>query len=515
MIIKCDKLIPACSRCKQKGFKCEYNYETPSLKKKNVRMNPLHNNSANENVRQIKKNTIQTYAEIICIGSPAFSMEQMEEMIFMDTSTLINERKDILAYLLSVQGLCEQRFGFLDFSEKSMQRAREVLKHVYDQNENQYVACTYNHMAFYFAGTMDRKRARFYLSCSENFISELDIYATQRNLSKQEALQERQHSFGSNVVMSVRDFMIFKNVVETLASQSNPLPVSDILENTFYQIVGIEIPEELKKYVDFNLINIYDINTLEERIRGFEAVFNMIHVSLKQSVRPSMCQKMHEFVQLFMLNGVRILKISIANIPIPLSKEHEPWIKLLEQSALALTEASQTDFFSFISPLMIPYYLASANVNLEILKSIVEGKRQNNQPFPRVYRFGIHEIFPEEILTDTVDYFQVVKKDLRALQVLSSRYRYISVYVENTEKLLIQAETQFEHNVEFTSNSESNSFDRTFSYYKQMRQFLLKINDKIDKFLPQEEELLEFLNDNVDPFLCQDMDISEFNSYFL
>ncbi|KAF0978618.1 hypothetical protein FDP41_002438 [Naegleria fowleri] len=586
---RCSRQLPTCSRCQSKGLECIYeessnnhNYQQPYYLASSslVRTNSIGNNNNNGNtinnhpysfhrsndrnllqdsIKKVKLNTLQTYSEIICMGTPLFEMKQLEEMMFLSLDELCNNRKDILSFLLSIQALCEQRFGFTDFSEKSIVRAKQILSHVYEDCDNQYVACTFLNFALYFAGEGNKQKARYYLSCVDNFISELKIYANGRNL--QEALKERQQTMGSDVVLILKNFLVFKYVTDLVASQMNPLPDSKTIEETFSLLVGLSLPQEFRKTMASNTLQ--DPNMLEDRIKGMEAIYNLIHISCKQEVASDFIQSIYDFVRQVVIGGLRIAYIALAKPEV--STDVNKWTILLEQSALHLSELTQSELFHFISPLLTPFFLLAFNANLEVAKLIERGERSNNCPFPNFDDMtrieGLHVMYPRQLAHSVVDYFQVVERDLRALRLLSTRYKYVSEFADTIETFLrerrqtnsLAATTlhmchDYSPPVDVNDSSSSrkyfgflsssmqpstNPMRRSATYYTQMRRFISRLNSSFDKVCPQSitttttnetitdedmiEECLQFLQDDdieLDPLLSQMLNGQEFSEYF-
>ncbi|KAG2392259.1 hypothetical protein C9374_012511 [Naegleria lovaniensis] len=609
---RCSRNLPSCSRCQSKGLECVYeglvsnasqqqqhnihhHHQKPPYSSSTLvqhsRMNPIgtqtnsnpyHNvrsgndkNTIQDNIKTVKLNTLQTYSEIICMGNPLFEMKQLEEMMFLSLDELCTNRKDILSFLLSIQALCEQRFGYTDFSEKSIARAKQILSHVYEDCDNQYVACTCVNFALYFAGEGNKQKARYYLSRVDNFISELKIYANGRIPNLQEALKVRQqHCMGSDVVLILKNFLIYKYVTDLVASQMNPLPDAKTVEETFSLLVGLSLPQEFKKTVEYN--NLEDPNVLEDRIKGMEAIYNLIHISCKQGVASDFIQSIYDFVRIVVVSGLRIAFIALAKPEVSslnVDATNNKWSILLEQSALHLSELTQSELFHFVSPLLTPFFLLAFNANLEIAKSIERGERNNHGPFPsfdEVTRIkGLNELYPiQKVLSPSVDYFQVVERDLRALRLLSTRYKYVYEFADIIEKFLKERKPASATTEYFSSESSllgdsssaagalesylgfsmdllstqqpsmNNTMRRTATYYSQMRKFISKLNSSFDKVVCPSgsssshsnnnknssktdedmiEECLQFLQDDdieLDPLLSQMLNGQEFIDYF-
>lgn len=147
---------------------------------------------------------------------------------------------------------------------------------------------------------------------------------------------------------------------------------------------------------------------------------------------------------------------------------------------------------------------------------IERGERENLKPIPpKKERISLPNVIKHYEENELVDYYSVVEKDLRALQVMSKRYRYIAPYTKELEEFLgslserqnkINQQQQFwsimgqqpfieEPSYMINGNgeiiyipnqqlqrqgTETNKMNRVGSFYNAMKDFLLKFNNRIE-----------------------------------
>jgi len=504
---KCRGL-PSCQRCLDRGVECIYG-STNSERLGTHRTNPL---GTEQETRIIKKNTIQTYCDIICVGSPSFETSELEQMMFTDVQELCTEKKDIFALLLSIQVLCEQRFAYVDLAKNSESLCKQVLSNIYDDTDNQYVALTYLHLAFYYVSNGDKKKSRCYLSFFNNFVRELTIYADGRNL--QDALRIRQHEMGSNIVAKLKNMHLFKAVTELIASPLSPLPNSDVISDAFNKIIGISLPEELLKTA-----SIGQDKSLKEQLLANESIYNLLYSYVKDSVKSNYALQFHEYYRRIWMNGMRIFSILMTDFKNETKENEKAWRILLEQSALNLTECTQNEMLPFISPFMVPFFIIGSNLNLEIAKSIDCGERENMLPYPVFDQINsienVNELYNIDIASKSVNYFEVISKDARALGILSTRYKFIQPYEENINALLQQRFSSTGRLDTVLNEAAPQTSERVTNYFKQMREFLVKYNSNLGAMLKEEPNCESYdFDEDMDPFLKHDIDLDELINYY-
>ncbi|KAL9646222.1 hypothetical protein ABK040_008095 [Willaertia magna] len=509
---KCDRRKPSCSRCLLRGISCEY--KEPVFKK--VPKKPTNNNANNQNtsektsinsllsnrnippanddlankVLEIKQNTVEAYCTIICIGTPPIAKEHLEKLIYINYSELLQNRLDALCLLLTIQGLCEQRFGFADLAEETMKKARDILSKNFDAWENPYIVISYLHLAFYYGSEGQMRTSRFYSSFVEQYFKEVK--------------NDSSLLFPELNIFYMRVFYL---VTKLIAAFNYPFPDTNTLEKGFIEILGLQLPEEWK--LQFSSEKFLDVSQVEERLRVYDLVSSMIVFKMKDIVMglPLVSKNIHDYYLSFIKNGSHILVLSLAGYSASSSKNsnlNPKYFDILEQSSLNITFLTENELLSHISAYMIPFILIGFKVNLEIAKAIDRGERENLQ------LMKVPSISVSPNINEPIDYFVIISKDLRALQVLSKRYRYIAPFMKEIDELLQKRFDDFTkklmnpHGISLNDNNNipmeynpQRKWNRVTDFYREMKKFIFQFNRKLEDNLPNIETLST--DDNVIP----------------
>ncbi|KAF0975657.1 hypothetical protein FDP41_004984 [Naegleria fowleri] len=531
---RCDKKLPTCTRCLTKGVHCEY--KEPVFKKaglinltannNNTSSSLLNNNSNNtENnsskksidvisifnsatqdldesartaIQSIKQNTIEAYCLIVCNGSPPIRQEDLTKLLLTGSQELLR-RKDVLALMLAIQGSVEMVFGFSDLAEESFIKSRNLIMHYFDDFDNPFAAVTYSIIALFNATIGKPSKARGYLHLTDQFIANWK----QKNMVTMVTTESpfvESHAHG--ISLSISNLRVQQMVVELISCETHPVPDIATFEKISLDLLGSSLPPKIKEFFKRQHFSRDDI---DEMLRNFEVFVSLLHYSVKPTFKSEFSVKIHHLNYLLLMNGLRILFLLLAGCNIACATENNPeHIQLLESSALAISKITEDELFVFVSPYLISFILVAVRTNLEICKMIDRGERENLRPVViKKERITIPNIVKQYQENELIDYYAVVAKDLRALQVLSKRYRYVAPHTKELEEFLSRRNNEYSEQISqlfgnqwMNSLSSLHSFDsssscsfntaqekkmnRVGTFYNEMRDFLLKFNNRIE-----------------------------------
>ncbi|KAL9656758.1 hypothetical protein ABK040_003025 [Willaertia magna] len=190
---RCNKTLPSCSGCIQRGISCEY--RTPKARQRKVNllqqqlqqtmtnnctststssttMNtffipnqiqfnvnnndtgmsvnntlPYNNmvkpysirNYNNHSSKLSRSSVIDFYCKTISLGFPIIEREELYKYTtrdYRDAENLTHEERVVMALYYSIQALVEQRFGYLEDAELSAKISRNLLKEIFDEHSD-------------------------------------------------------------------------------------------------------------------------------------------------------------------------------------------------------------------------------------------------------------------------------------------------------------------------------------------------------------------------------------------
>ncbi|EFC48021.1 predicted protein [Naegleria gruberi] len=292
-------------------------------------------------LRTMRMNLIDAYYEIVSLGYPLIERSELERYMFSQDQ--LNDRKEILAFVLSIQGLCQQRFGYSDLATDSIEKSALVLKDCFDGYSDFYTAATYSNFAYYFLGEGDTKKSRFYNHFVEFYLKELDEFA---NIYQQ-------------------NLRWIKLLVDYLGNPRFPYLSPVDLIGFFNSVVDKDMPTEWKNALfDFAGTN---ISNCEERL----AIFHCITDSMQKMRRGSLISSIiYDVIYGVLKTG---LSISIYSF-VDLIHFRQTIFDLI----VKMFNISDNEYFSFSPPIVIPYMIVSAKILLEMEKVIATGELNTN-----------------------------------------------------------------------------------------------------------------------------------------
>jgi len=300
-------------------------------------------------------------------------------------------KKEVFALFLALKAICEQRSGMPDLAEESMKRARDAISKIFDEHSNFYVACTYAFMSIYESGCGRVKTARYYLQSVNFYFDEMS--------------EEEQNSltvFQKNL-KRIKGFAV--------VCSGNDTHLSSLLKdwpNLFEKALGIQLPSEWKAIIsqDIGITNYLPI------LKIIDAMYHMLRLYIAKS-RAEKNVKIFDMAAPIVMGGMRIAILNTVNR----GKD------IIEESALRITLCTENELFIFVPPPIVAHVAAAAKVHLHIVRSIEKGEREN----PEVTMVPSITYGKESTLS-TVDYYEILAKDLRALNILSKRYKKVALF---------------------------------------------------------------------------------------
>ena len=313
---------------------------------------------------------------------------------------------------LALQAVCEQQMGMKDLAEETMQQAREGISRFFDHHSDFLIACTFTFLSYYEAGCGRVKNARYYIQSVEFYFKELEDTALSI------------HQVRLKQVLATAYGWIQKNDDHLELIQTWPT----MLETATHQRVPHEWRSILEKDVTpSNYVTI---------LRTVETVYDSLQEKFPKNVLA--------IAKPMLLSAIRIAIFARVN------KGRE----LIEECALAITLLTENENFTMTPVTIVPHVALAAKVHLQIVKSIERGQREN----PVVVRMP----FSKEFELESIDYYQILMKDLRALYLLASRFKKVDVFysglIREIEGIL-QMHTGMNATTSVNQSSDGSSMD--------------------------------------------------------
>ncbi|EFC40981.1 hypothetical protein NAEGRDRAFT_80888 [Naegleria gruberi] len=325
------------------------------------------------------------------LSSKSNNSKDDDEEIITEGNDIMPNKKEVYAMFLAIKAICEQRTGLSDLAEETMKKAREALSKFFDEHSNFYVSCCYAFMCIYESGCGRLKTAKYYLQSVNFYLDELseeeqqNLTIYQKNLKKIRSFCKVCSSNDSGVLSLLKDW-----------------------PNVFEKTLGIQIPTEWRTLLEQDLTP----NNYSTMIKVVETLLHIVRMHLTKTGSERNL-KIFDMGSTIVFHGIRLGILSAVNR----GKE------LIEESALKITFGTENELFLFVPPPIVAHVAAAAKVHLHIVKSIEAGERQN----PEVMMVPTVN-YGEEPRVGTVDYYEILAKDLRALNILSKRYKKVSLF---------------------------------------------------------------------------------------
>lgn len=339
-------------------------------------------------LRSVKMSIIDAYYEIVSLGYPLIERHELEKFMFGQDYA---NNKEMLAFVYSLQGICQQRFGYADLAYENITKASQTLKQFFDEYSNYYVVATCSMIAYFYVGEGDSKKARFYNHFVDFYLKELEqpYNEIQKNL------------------------YWVKLLIDYLSSPNFPFLLPDELIDFFKKVLNEDMPEEWK-FALFDFPNTTKTN-IEERI----SICHMIGQRLdKRRTSSYAAAVIYDIIQGCMNVGLEISLLAFVDTIYFRQKIFDLIVKL--------TNITENEYFVFSPPVVVTYLVISIKILLEMEKVVDSG----------------------ELNTNGINYYSLLLRNYHALNVLSKRYRKVNnLYgsvIEQLNAVLQKKNTQFE-----------------------------------------------------------------------
>lgn len=427
----CDKKLPSCTKCLTRGVTCEYS--NPQRKGRNSWKPKIHGSDATfssshlvepaiglpypgaiqhpttekhldkrkvldiyytlNSERLIERQDLERY---LSNRTSSRSTKDSEEDLENASEFIVDNKKEVFAMFLAMKAYYEQQMG-MEGAEETIKKAHEALSKIFDKHSNFYVACAYAFMAGYESACGRVKNAKFYLhflnfyfdEMSEEEKQNLTIY--HKNLKKHQQFITLGCKNDSSIMTLIRDWV---EVYETF--------------------LGLSFPTVWKSLVTQHL-NINNYMLIIKIIETMEQI-GRIHLS---KTRDETLLKIFDDAATFVVNGIKIGILSAVGCG----------RDMIEESAITITKATQSNFFHLLPPFIVPHLVAATKVHMHIVKSIERGERKHFD--------AVNSPNNVNSTLESVDYYDVLSKDLRGLRMLGKRFK--KVLLQN-KKLLDEVE---------------------------------------------------------------------------
>ena len=295
---------------------------------------------------------------------------------------------ELNSLLFSIRALCEQREGMHEAAEESVALTLSALSPIFDNITSFRTVSSYIYLSMYESGCGRMKSARHYLTFVKFYMQELEQenneekYGELRELRRVFGMLELHCTFGENILVEFK-----------------------LWPSAFEKYVGMPLPNELKELLsqDIDQNNYKSFLKIVDLIAQFSSVCSHSQSEFQL--------KVHEFSFPIVLNGLRLEVL----------KKSGQEQAQAERCAMFITNCTEHELFSLCPPLLIIFMVSAATLHLEIIKSIERGERINPV---RMLTYN-----PEGEATSVfIDYYSVIQKDQRALQLMNSKFKKVELF---------------------------------------------------------------------------------------
>lgn len=339
----------------------------------------------------LKRNTIDTYYNIISTGHPVVAKKVFEDFLFNDSQ---QQNTELMALVFSIQALVEQRFGRKERAVEDINISKQLLSSLFDKYDDFFVVCTFNYLSYYFAGEGDDSRARFYLNT-------VDHYFNDKALLDHEALSQE-----------VKNLDKWKTVTKLSIDSQNFHSTDDDhfmcnrLSLIYRYATGRQMPDEYMTIARQQITsqNVISYLGLLDSVCSFLTLHNQTF-----SFTPEQ-RELSSITDAMVYHGSRMRILIEAGI-----RGH-----LIEVSANKIIDETMKPTFPMVPVALASVVAGACKVHLSIIRMIRVGKRVNG--------------------SDGIDYYEYVAKGLRALRILATRYgrvlKFCSIIMKEQEEVI-------------------------------------------------------------------------------
>ncbi|KAL9656770.1 hypothetical protein ABK040_003037 [Willaertia magna] len=455
---RCDKALPYCSGCIQRGVICEYRDPKPRNRRKinllqvsTTNQHPSSSSSSSSplteknpsnvnNNRLILRNTsklsissiIDFYYKTISLGYPIIEREELVKYITRDYNdeNLTHEERVIMALYYSIQAIVEQRFGYLEDAELSAKISRNLLKEIFDEHSDLYVAGTFYYLSLFEAANGRYKNSRNYLTNVNFYLDELE---GDNRTKQQESLYRIKSLSALTSIIDVDCFAFIRN-----------------LPNLFETAVGKHLPQEVIQILQQEPTQ----QNVDDYIHVMSLILNTLNTIAKRNL-PKEVFALNNLNNTFFENGLKIAVLSKVGI----GKE------LMEECALKITLATEDPSFPYLSSeSVVPLISMACQVHLQKLNEIENTKRIISN-----FNTGFY-------------HYEIIKKDYRAFLLLSKRFGKVSLHYDNVLKELESSVNRYNEMIQ-------NNQDNTIKFFMEIMNNTKTNNTTIQPSYQNTEEI--------------------------
>jgi len=452
-IRKCDRKLPGCTECKLKGKECNYpepmkrgppktatathsGYQSSSSssptnnsdqqQKTKPRHAPYITRSLDvqqENQEQpISFQTVDLYFDIVSLGCPILQRQTMVSIINKPTDQ--EKRSEEVALMYAIQANCYQRLGKKEEGKRAFSHARQYLSQVFDLLDNFAIAGTFLYLAIYCLGEGSHNLSRYYLNSVQFYVVQnkailkdndyfvhlckLLLY-TQLLLEEEETLcaleaqTDHNHVISSDgYTMQVYHFKkmidIFVFVTQSISDGSCgkgiPVQYSETLAN-----MTNESTESIMKHLVF--------------IENARSQFSRVEPEQPGGAVKNLTKVMY----LLIIDGIRLAI---------LARSPAPSDSVIIETANRISNTSTLPMFPYMPSHLHLVIGNAARIHLSVVKQIQRGERPCGD----------------------INFYEYLKKDLRALVLLAERFTIVEkrqqALIDEISEVLIRKEQQNE-----------------------------------------------------------------------
>ncbi|KAG2378577.1 hypothetical protein C9374_008216 [Naegleria lovaniensis] len=381
-------------------------------------------------LRSVKMSIIDAYYEVVCLGYPLIERDELEKFMFGQDYA---NNKEMLAFVYSLQGICQQRFGYADLAYENITKASQTLKQFFDEYSNYYVVATCSMIAYFYVGEGDSKKARFYNHFVDFYLKELEqpFNEIQKNL------------------------YWVKLLIDYLSSPNFPFLLPDEMLDFFKQVLNEDMPEEWK-------FALYDFpNTTKSNVEERISICHMIGKRLdKRRTSSYAASVIYDIIQGCMNVGLEIALLAFVDTIYFRQKIFDLIVKF--------TNITENEYFVFSPPVVVTYLVISIKILLEMEKVVDSG----------------------ELNTNGINYYSLLLRNYHALNVLSKRYRKVNnLYGDVIEQLNVVLQKK---NAQFETFYQNPPLGPVSQHAKISR--LVEFDSEVKKFFKPFMEKPSFIN---------------------
>ena len=438
---KCDKRKPSCYSCQQRGINCHYRESKRNLKKKpNIQppsivqkkrtetqyepySKPKTNTTTNKTSPSestaltsslSKPNMIDFYYDVVAGGYPLLSRQELENFAGkfdenQDLNTLVDFEMPSIYF--SIKALCECQYGLHEQAEKSAEKAKKCLSRVFDNFSSFMVAGAYCKLIVYELWSGRFENCKFYLQILTFF--EKKLFPQDCDIDSMTEYQQNLQGW----------IFYFDRIIFIDNRELKDLTVEDILKRLpaiFEFLHRKPFPAEWINILNTEITaeNCFEIWSLVEMILNQSKAIERSNISASES---KFYLEIIELVYQFILDGARISILSKSP-----QRDSVVISGMIDQSAIQITALTENPWFPVFPLELIAFLNAAAKVHLEKAKSL----RHTGS-----------------LIHNNTDYLTLLRKDLRAFNVMRSKYKAASAQPSEVclelEKFLHEIDTSF------------------------------------------------------------------------